>query len=116
MLPPPTLCSDFDEGPSSLAPWTVRTVNAFGGVPDAGTVTLDLSTFVSPPASLHEATYPATDAGEAYRATISKNFGVTVSEVTFASDVLIPAGGSTAIVELDFQHSDGTFDAVNLAL
>jgi hypothetical protein len=116
LSPPPTLCSDFDEGPGSLTPWTIRAINGFGGSPDAGAIALDPSTFVSPPASLHEATYPAEDAGDAYTATISKNFGVAVSEVTFASDVLVPAGGSRSIVELDFLHPDGTFDAVNLAL
>ncbi len=116
LSPRPTLCSDFDEGPGSLAPWTINTLNG-NGVPGAGTVTLDLSTFVSSPGSLHQATNPALgDAGDFYRALISKHFGVTGSDVTFASDVLRPDGGSTVVAELAFGHPDGTSDVLDVLL
>jgi len=47
LSPPPTFCSDFDEGAGSLAPWTVITDNFYYGDPDGGTVAIDTSTFAA---------------------------------------------------------------------
>jgi hypothetical protein len=119
LSPSPTFCSDFDEGPASLAPWMIFAMNVYGGAPDAGSVSLDTTTSVSSPASLEEITYPVVlDAGEVNSALVLKDLGVSGSEATLAADVLLPPDDPTvlAAVELAFVHPDGTEDPLDLVL
>ena len=116
LSPQPTFCSDFDEGSSSLAVWTVIAGNGYCcGFPDGGAVGLDTSTSTSAPASLHEMTDLAPADAGFFRALVLKQFG-TASAVTMASDVLVATANTVAIADLSFQHPNGTEDDLDLDL
>src|SRR5258708_1212631 len=112
-LPPqPNFCSDFDQGPGSLSAWVIETTNAAGGTPDAGSVTIDPSTFHSPPASLDVRTHPATDGGvDLPQARGFKDLRASGGHITLAFDVLLPAGGLGAVVaDIGFAHATASDD------